>query len=583
MKMEVKELINNLQWLRDDIIGRNVSFETPFGKKPLVYADYTASGRALNSLEKYVTKILNYYANTHTEDDFTGKIMTTLLHKSEHIIKNSVNAGKEYKIIFYDSGTTGGITRLQQILGIYIPPASKNFLKNILHQYDTKTYEEFADFYRTQRPVVFVGPYEHHSNELTWREALCEVIEIPLGKDGLFDLNALEKIVSEKKYENRKKIGSFSAASNVSGVLSPTYQIAEIMHKYNGFAFFDFAACAPYVKIDMNKDNKSYYDAIFLSPHKFLGGPSTAGILIFNKKLYNENIPPTISGGGTVDYVNSSDVEYTKDIELREKPGTPGIIQDIKISFLFQLKEKIGLDNIEKIEKFYLKRFYEHFKNNDKIEFYGPTHEDKKIAIIPFNIKHRDKILHPRFVTKLLNDLFGIQTRAGCSCAGPYGHILLNINEKTSHYYRCAIGVDHMAGLKPGWVRLNLHYSISEEEFNYIIKAIDFAIEHAYKFLQLYEIDFLSGDWKHIEEKTKFPVELDIEKVYKNKNNEFTKVENEKQIYEKTYNDAIKIMKTLPTDFKFKKIHPSMKRIMFFDYINSVNDYVPKLKSEIGK
>jgi len=579
--MEIGKLIESLEWLRKDILGRNVSFDTPFGKKPLVYADYTASGRALYSLEKYIMKILKYYANTHTEDDFTGKIMTNLLHKSEHIIKKSLNAEKNGKIIFYDSGTTGGITRLQQILGLYIPPATKIFLKNLLSRYDKKTSEKILDFYKSERPVVFVGPYEHHSNELTWREALCEVVEIPLGKDGYFDLEALKKTISKEKYKNKRKIGSFSAASNVSGVLSPVYDIAKIMHEHNGLAFFDFAACGPYVEIDMNKDDQSYFDAIFLSPHKFLGGPGTAGILVFNKNLYNENIPPTIAGGGTVDYVSSTDVEYTKDIEIREKPGTPGIIQDIKISFLFELKEKIGLKNIEKIEQYYLKNFYDHFKDNDKIEFYGPVDPTKKVAIIPFNIKHKDRVLHPRFVTKLLNDLFGIQTRAGCSCAGPYGHILLNIDEKTSHYYRCAIGVDHLVALKPGWVRLNLHYTISNDEYEYLINAIDFVIKYGYKFLKLYEVDFLTGDWKHINEKTYFPVDLDINMVYSDTENSIENLAKEKEVYNKTLQDAIKTAQSISDDIRYKKCHPSLKKLMFFYYVNSQNDYAPEPKEEI--
>ncbi len=578
--MKAEELVKSLKWLREDIVGRNVKFKTPFGEKPLVYADYTASGRALHSLENYILNILQYYANTHTEDDFTGKIMTGLLHKSEKIIKKSVNAPKNYKIIFYDSGTTGGITRLQQILGVFIPPASKKFLDNLLNEYDLKNpgfYNKFIDMYQKSKPVVFVGPYEHHSNEIMWRQSFCEVVEIPLGKDGYFSLENLEETISLPKYKDRRKIGSFSAASNVTGILSPVYDIARILHRHGAIACFDFAACAPYVKIDMNKDEESYFDAVFLSPHKFLGGPGTAGILIFNDELYDKSIPPTVSGGGTVDYVSSTDVKYTEDIEIREKPGTPAIIQDIKIAFLFQLKDKIGIENIEKIERYYLGRFYDYFKNNEKIVFYGPTDSDKKVAIIPFNIKHKDRILHPRFVTKLLNDLFGIQTRAGCSCAGPYGHILLGIDEKTSHYYRCAIGVDHLNAIKPGWVRLNLHYTISEDEFDYILKALDFVIQYGYRFLQLYYVDFISGDWSFIKENSFNPVKLDINRVYKEqKRVEKESSANEKELYEKVLEDAKKIAEDLEDNIKYKKCHPSIKKLMFFHYIHSVNDYAPK-------
>ncbi len=500
--MDVHKIIKNLDWLRNDIIGRNMMFETPFGEKPLVYADYTASGRSVFKIENYLLHILKYYANTHTEDDFTGRIMTTLLHDAEKIIKKIVNAGDSGKIIFSGTGCTGGITRLLQILGVFWSPATKkridSFMNSCVTEFDQKPdcHHQMLKYMDEHKPVVFVGPYEHHSNEVMWRQTICDVVEIPLNLAGELDLEKLEEFVSNPDYSKRQKIGSFSAASNVSGIKTEVYKVAKILHKYDVIACFDFAACAPYVEINMNYDSESYFDAIFLSPHKFLGGPGTSGLLIFNDRIYQKKLPPSIAAGGTVTYVTMDNEAFIDDIETREKPGTPGIIQDIKVALVFQLKEKIGITNIEAIEEYYLEKFNKRFLDDSNLYIYGPTEASKKINIISFNIKHEDKILHPKFVTKLFNDLFGIQTRAGCSCAGPYGHQLLKIDKETSCKYISYID-ENISGLKPGWVRLNLHYSFSEIEVEYIFSALEFILKNGYLFLPLYEFDFKSGEWTH--------------------------------------------------------------------------------------
>jgi len=519
--MNVKEKIKNLNWLRENIIGRNMLFETCYGKKPLVYADYTASGRAVYFIENYLTDLYKYYANTHTDDDFTGKTMTTLLHDAEKEIKRMVNAGSSGKIIFNGTGATGGISKFQQIIGVYWPPATKkrinDYLREPLKDADEqkkKCHTSFLKKFKSKRPMIFVGPYEHHSNELMWRETHCDVVEIPLNTDGYIDLNVLDRELVDPKYANREKIGSFSAASNVSGVRTNVYEVARILHKHGAIACFDFAACAPYVEIDMNRNDESYFDAIYLSPHKFLGGPGSSGILVFNERIYKKDLPPTVAAGGTVDFVTLDREHYVEDIETREKPGTPGIMQAIKVALAFQLKEKVGVKTIEEIEHYYLKKFYDYYESNDKIQFYGPTDPDKKLNIIPFNIVHKDRVFHHKFITKLINDLFGIQTRAGCSCAGPYGHRLLHISQEISRYYQCAIGVDKHRGVKPGWVRLNFHYTLSEAEFDYIISAIDFVIEHAEKFIPEYNFDFSTGDWYHLcDDPNKKLLSLNMESV----------------------------------------------------------------------
>jgi selenocysteine lyase/cysteine desulfurase len=569
--MKSVEKIEQLHWLRRDIIGRNMPYETCFGVKPLVYADYTASGRAVFSIENYLTTLMQYYANTHTEDDFTGKTMTTLLHKAEYEIKRCVNAGSSGKIIFNGTGATGGITKLQQIIGVYWPPTTKkrinDYLEEPLQTADErrkKCHTAFLKAIDTKLPIVFVGPYEHHSNEIMWRQTFCEVVEIPLDAEGMIDLNALENELSRPEYAEREKIGSFSAASNVSGVRTRVYDVARILHRHGAIACFDFAACAPYVEIDMNRDDQSYFDAIYLSPHKFIGGPGASGILVFNERIYKKNLPPTVAAGGTVDFVTMDREKYTEDIETREKPGTPGIMQAIKVALAFQLKEKVGVETIEEIEHYYLKKFYEYYQGNPAIEFLGPLDITQKINIIPFNIKHRDRVYHPKFITTLLNDLFGIQTRAGCSCAGPYGHRLLGISDDLSRYYQCAVGVDRYNGMKPGWVRLNLHYSLSLEEYDYIVNALDFVIEHAEKFLSCYEFDFQSGDWYCRGYTARMPVELTIDAVHTTSRFEQPADNNGTEIFCSAQQKAEMLIGTLQAPTEYPRFDESLESLMFF-------------------
>ncbi len=487
----------SLDYIRSQIIGDNLLFKTPYGERHLFYADYTASGRGLRFIEEKLQNILKSYANTHTEDDYTGKYMTTLLHQSEEKIKSLVNAGEHGKIISIGSGTTAALLKLQQILGIYLPPATKDRLQKAMEAAKGSEKDLVAKVW-SQRPVIFISPYEHHTNELMWRESFAETVVVGLDEKGLLDLKDLESKLSAEIYRDRVKLASFSAGSNITGLLTRVYEVAEICHQYNTPILYDFAAIAPYVRIDMNRDEKSYFDAIFFSPHKFLGGPGTSGILIFNEKLYRTDLPPTAAGGGTVDYVGYRFHDFYQDIETREKAGTPPILQTIKTALVMDLKEKTGIEQIEQIEAGYAKKFLEKLEMIDNVELVGSFPPEYRIPIISFNIKHKDRYLHPKFVTKLLNDLFGVQSRAGCSCAGPYGHYLLGIDEDQSAVYRQLIA-EGFNGVKPGWVRVNLHYTFDRKDLDFLIECVEFVAGHGHLFLQQYRLNMSTAEWRHID------------------------------------------------------------------------------------
>lgn len=564
--------------LRNELIGRNFKFETSYGERLLTYADFTASARGLNFIERYLLEIQKAYANTHTEDDMTGEVMTKILHKSEEIIKTHLNAGENCFVIPAGTGATGAIECLAKIVGIYIPPASKKTIDNIIKGYfsNDKGIDGIigeSEDYLKYVPVVFIGPYEHHSNILIWEEGIAELVEIGLKPGGAIDLDELKLKVSDKKYKNRLKVGSFSAASNVTGIITPVYEIAQILHENDAYACFDFAACAPYIEINMNKSNREFFDAVYLAPHKFVGGAGSSGILVINERIYDNTLPPTVSGGGTVSYVSPYAYDYIHNVELREMAGTPGILQIFKSALVMELKDLIGLDNIESKEKYYTKKVLQRLKLIENIEILGPSGENNRLPIFSIKIMHRDKYIHPKFAARLINDLFGIQTRAGCACAAPYGHRLLDISKETSHVFRHFIK-EGITSIKPGWIRFNIHYIMSENEVDFICDAIEFIAEYGYLFLSEYVLDLKSGNWSHKSYNKPFSIVESfgagesLKYIAENNNNAKEEEILAEKEYEKYLNEAKKYAGQLKEkDLNFKSLDEE-KFPSWFYYIN---------------
>ncbi len=490
-------------YLRSQIVGADAVIRTPYGERLMVYCDYTASGRCLLFIENYLQSVQRIYANTHTEDDITGRSMTRLLHEAEAVIKQAVNAGSDGRLIAVGTGASGAIDKLQQIVGIAWPPATRRRVEQAVAAcMGPDGQRRLADCLQKTQPVVFVGPYEHHSNEISWRQGLATVIETRLAEDGGIDLADLERRLKQPEYQNRPRVGSFSAASNVTGIRSPVRELAALLHEHGALACFDFAASAPYVPIDMNPPplpggRDASIDALFISPHKFLGGPGSTGLLVFNRRIYDEQLPPTVAAGGTVDYVSPEGQDFIHDIEEREKPGTPGVLQTIKAALAFMVKEQLGTERIEARERELLARALQRWQATPGIEILGNPDPARRIAIVSFNLRSPNgRYLHPKLVTALLNDLFGIQSRAGCSCAGPYGHRLLGIGTEQSQRYRQWI-LQGVAGIKPGWCRVGFHFTMDDAEADYLIDAIEFLARHGHRFVAEYDFDLHSGVWQH--------------------------------------------------------------------------------------
>ena len=437
---------------RENIVGQYQYFDAPMGKQRIIYADWTASGRLYRPIEDKLSNELGpFVANTHTETSITGTAMTLAYHKARNIIKQHVNASATDCLISYGSGMTGVINKFQRILGLKIP-------EQLRHHYPIKD---------NDRPIVFVTHMEHHSNHTSWLETICDVEIIPPNTEGLIDLNNLAVLL--KKYQHRAvKIAAVTACSNVTGIQTPYHDMATMMHRAGGLCFVDFACSAPYVHINMHPPQypDSYLDAIYFSPHKFLGGPGTAGVLIFNKALYNNQVPDN-PGGGTVKWTNPwAEHIYIDNIEDREDGGTPPFLQTIKTALCIRLKEEMGVEHILKREKHLVSLVFNNLKKAKGLHILADTHQ-YRLGVISFYIEN----LHFNLGVKLLNDKFGVQVRGGCSCAGTYGHYLFETNRDVSNTLMEQIKGGDLSN-KPGWIRMSIHPTMSDADVLEICEAV---------------------------------------------------------------------------------------------------------------
>ena len=448
---------------RGHIIGHDATFHSPFGRKQLLYADWTASGRAYRPIEEYLlNEILPFWANTHSGTTATSAMMSNAYEEAKSVIKRHVNASDDDILLFCGSGMTGAVNKLQRLLGLRLPERLADYLPG----------DHKITIDKTLRPVVFVTDMEHHSNHISWLETIADVEIIQAGNDGKVDL-AYFGILLERYRDRTNKIAAVTACSNVTGIEIAYTEIAKLIHQYGGVCFVDFACSAPYVAINMHPEEKgAHLDAIYFSMHKFLGGPGTPGVLVFNSERYTNKVPDQ-PGGGTLSYTNPWKAhEYSPDIESREDGGTPPLLQGIKAAMCIRLKEEMGIENMRKREEELLQTIFLRFEKMEGIKVLE-QHLKKRLGVVSFMVEGA----HYNLIAKLLNDRFGLQARGGCSCAGTYGHRLLQVSKGLSYAILETIRSGDMS-LKPGWIRISVHPTMSNAEVERMMDAIELTASH---------------------------------------------------------------------------------------------------------
>jgi len=472
---------------RRNIIGIDAEIKTPYGTRKLIYADWIASGRLYRPIEERISEDIGpMVGNTHSESTSTGKAMTDAYHLAQKIVKHHVNANDNDILIFTGTGMTSAIAKFQRLLGLKVPEQAIKFCS-----YSRGNYNNCKDIPNDKRPVIFLTHTEHHSNHTSWFETLADVVVLEPASDLTVNPDSLRREIV--KYKDRPLlIGSFTSCSNVTGYFPPYYELAKIMHEHNGYCFIDFAASAPYVDIDMHPADKSHQlDAIFFSPHKFLGGPGSSGVLIFNKELYKNDIPDS-PGGGTVKWTNRwGGYSYIADIEVKEDGGTPGFLQGIKAALAVTLKENMDTRKIRERECELIELTFRELSRIKNLHVLAPEIRER-LGVFSYYV---DGIHHNLF-TSLLNDHFGIQVRGGCSCAGTYGHFLLNVDFKMSKEITDKIDAGDLS-MKPGWIRLSLHPTMTDAELLYITDAIKLTAEKAEEWKKDYRYNRHTNEFVH--------------------------------------------------------------------------------------
>ena len=464
---------------RQEIIGIDQEFESPFGTQKIVYADWTASGRLYGPIEERLhDEIGPYVGNTHTESTVTGSTMTKAYHEAMKVIKKHVNASESDVLISSNAGMTGVVNKFQRILGLKV----------------NEKYTGQVEFGPNERPVVFCSHMEHHSNQTSWLETVVDLEIIQPDGDGLMDLEHLKELL-EKHRDRKTKIAAVTSCSNVTGILTPYHEVAKLMHEAGGLCFVDFAASAPYIDIDMHPDEQgAHLDAIYFSPHKFLGGPGGTGVLIFDSKLYTNRIPDN-PGGGTVNWTNPwGGHKYHEEIEAREDGGTPPFLQTIKVALAVKLKEEMGVENMLKREEELMEILWKGLSEIPGLHILADN-VPERLGIISLYIDD----LHYNLATRLLNDRYGIQARGGCSCAGTYGHFLLHVTPE--HSYSITSLIDHGDhSQKPGWLRVSIHPTMTDAEARYIVEALTELSKHHHDWAEDYVYDRKTNEFRHIDE-----------------------------------------------------------------------------------
>ncbi|MGD0483150.1 MAG: aminotransferase class V-fold PLP-dependent enzyme [Gemmatimonadales bacterium] len=461
---------------RANIVGHGQTFRSPHGEQRIVYADWTASGRLYRPIEeRLLEQVGPFVGNTHSELSATGAAMTLAYHEAHRILKAHVHAGPDDVILTPGSGMTAAVNKFQRILGLKAPEG----LRSRIHLADA------------ERPVVFVTHLEHHSNHTSWYETLADVEVVPPDEHGVVDLAALDALL-DRYAERPVKIGAFSACSNVTGVFTPIHEMAKRMHRAGGVAFVDFAASAPYVAMDMHPaDGEERLDAVLFSPHKFLGGPGSSGVLIFDRHLYHNSVPDD-AGGGTVAWTNPwGRYAFVSDVEAREDGGTPGFLQTIKAALAVRLKEEMGIARMLEREEAIVPQAMAALEAIPGLHLLarGQRH---RLAMLSFYVED----IHYNLMVRLLNDRFGVQARGGCSCAGTYGHYLLNVDPSRSKAITDRIDRGDLSE-KPGWVRLSFHPTTTVADLDHCVRAVAEIVEHIGEWSKDYVYAKASNEYAH--------------------------------------------------------------------------------------